>query len=160
MIDFRPLSLRDAPRAAALIRAAFSAQGAVTTPPSSALKESVEIVERKLLEGGGAGAFAGDELIGLILWAPDGDALYLGRLAIEPECRGKGLGARLMALGESEALRRGFVKTRLRVRLELPLNRKFFARLGYAQVSAGAHPGHDHPTFAILEKRVERAARM
>ena len=63
-----------------------------------------------------------------------------------------------MTLGEAEALRSGFVKTRLRVRLELPLNRKFFARLGYAQVSTGAHPGHDHPTFAILEKRVEGAA--
>ena len=85
MIDFRPLSPTDAPRAAALIRAAFSAQGALTTPPSSALKESAGIVERKLLEGGGAGAFAGDELIGLILWAPDGDALYLGRLAVESE---------------------------------------------------------------------------
>ena len=75
MIDFRPLSSRDAPRAAALIRAAFSAQDAVTTPPSSALKESAGIVERKLLEGGGAAAFAGDELIGLLLWASDGDAL-------------------------------------------------------------------------------------
>jgi GNAT superfamily N-acetyltransferase len=160
MIDFRPLSLWDAPRAASLIRAAFSAQGPLTTPPSSALTESAGIVERKLLEGGGAGAFVGDELIGLILWAPDGDALYLGRLAVEPERRGQGLGARLLALGETEALRRGFVKTRLRVRLELPLNRKFLARLGYEQVSAGAHPGHDHPTFAILEKRVERPAPM
>ena len=158
MFDFRPLSLLDAPRAAALIRAAFAAQGAATTPPSSALKESAEIVERKLSEGGGAGAFSGDELIGLILWAPDGDALCLGRLAVEPKRRGEGLGARLMALGETEALRRRFVKTRLRVRLELPLNRRFFARLGYEQVSAGAHAGHAHPTFAILEKRVERAS--
>ncbi len=125
-INFRPLALSDAPAAAALIRAAFAEQGATTDPPSSALRESAEIVAEKLQAGGGMAAFSADAMIALVLWAPDGDALYLGRLAVAPRERGQGLSARLLAQVEGEARRLGFAKTRLRVRLELPANRRLF----------------------------------
>ncbi len=140
--------------AAALIREAFAAQGEQTDPPSSALKETAEAVEKKLAEGGGFGAFAADAMIALVLFAPDGDALYLGRLAVASSARGQGLAAHLLELAEGHARRLGFAATRLRVRLDLPANRRLFARCGYSEAARLAHPGYDHPTFAVMEKRL------
>ena len=153
----RPLAASDAPAAAALIRAAFAEQGAETEPPSSALKETAEAVLRKLAEGGGFAAESAGEMIALVLFAPDGDALYVGRLAVVSAWRGRGLSARLLALAEAEARRLGYGKTRLRVRLALPANRRLFERNGYRQVAVLAHPGFDHPTFAVMEKPTENA---
>lgn len=151
-LKFRPLEDEDVAAAAALVRAAFAEQGVETDPPSSAHKESAASIARKLFEGGGMGAWAEDELLGLVLWSPDGDTLYLGRLAVHPHGRGRGLARRLLALAEAEARRLGFAKTRLRVRLALPANRRLFAALGYVEAGTGAHPGYDRPTFVVMEK--------
>jgi len=153
-LNFRPLARSDAPAAAALIRAAFADQGAPTDPPSSALKETAAAVAKKLAEGGGVAAFAGDEMVALVLFAPDVDALYLGRLAVAPAARGKGLAVRLLALVEAQARGLGFGKTRLRVRLDLPANRRLFESNGYEETVRLAHPGYEKPTFAVMEKRL------
>jgi len=152
MISYRALAATDAPRAATVIRDCFSDQGLATSPPSSALKESDEAVAHKLSVGGGFGAFDGATLVGAVLWSQDGDALYLGRLAVVPARRGAGIAGKLVALVEAEALRRGFTKVRLRARLQLAKNVRFFERLGYRAVAEGAHVGFDQPTYAIFEK--------
>ncbi len=149
---FRPLVASDAEAAAALIRRAFADQGAVTDPPSSALNETAEIVAHKLAEGGGFAAETDGRLIALVLFQPDGDALYLGRLAVAPSGRGQGFAQRLLALAEAEAMRQGLTRTRLRVRLDLDDNRRLFERSGYREVARRAHPGYDEPTFAVMEK--------
>ncbi len=160
MIELLPLTLGDAGRAASLIRRAFAEQGLETIPPTSALKESREVVALKLTEGGGFGASDHGDLVGLVLYALDGDALYLGQLAVLPSRRGRGLAARLIERAEVEAGQRGYAKMRLRARLELPLNRRLFARLGYVEVGFGSHAGLERPTFVILEKTLGEANRV
>ena len=157
-LQFRALSLAEAEPAAALIRAAFAEQGVQTTPPSSALRETTEIVAGKLAAGGGMGAYARGELVALVLWAPEPDGLYLGRLAVAPDWRGQGLAARLVALGEEEALRRGLPKARVHARVQLPLNIALFQRLGYVEVERRAHPGLDKPTISVMEKALARGS--
>ena len=151
---FRPLAPPDASTAAALIRAAFADQGGKTDPPSSALEETAEAVAKKLAEGGGFAAFAAQEMVALVIFTPDADALYLGRLAVSPVARGQGLAARLLALAERQATSLGYARTRLRVRLDLPANRRLFERNGYEETTRLAHPGYDRPTFAVMEKRL------
>ncbi len=151
-LQFKTMTVADAEPAAALIRSAFAEQGVATTPPSSALRETAEIVAGKLAAGGGMGAWAGGELAALVLWAPEPDALYLGRLAVAPPFRGRGLAARLVGHGEAEALRRGLPKTRVHARLQLPLNLALFQRLGYVEVERRAHAGMDRPTISVMEK--------
>jgi ribosomal protein S18 acetylase RimI-like enzyme len=137
-----------------LIRAAFADQGGQTDPPSSALKETTEAVARKLADGGGFAAFDGVEMVALVLFNPDDDALYLGRLAVASAARGQGLATRLLELAEAEARRLGYAKTRLRVRLDLPANRRLFEANGYAETARLSHPGYEKPTFAVMEKRL------
>jgi len=151
-IEMRLLSPIDAPAAADLIRAAFADQGRATDPPSSALRETAEIVAEKLGNGGGAALANNAALIGVVLWTPQEDALYVGRLAVAPSWRGRGLAGRLLQAAEAEARRQGYARVRLHARIELPANRRLFARHGFAVVEVRAHPGYGGPTFAVMEK--------
>ena len=155
-MDFalRRLTLTDARGVAALIRSAFADQGALTDPPSSALRESAEAVAAKIAAGGGCGAIAAGEWIGAVLWTPQDDALYLGRLAAAAAWRGRGLAGRLIAEAEFFARESGFARVRLHARIALPMNRRLFARLGYVEVEARSHPGYDEPTFVVMEKPI------
>jgi GNAT superfamily N-acetyltransferase len=148
----RPLLASDAAAAAELIRAAFSDQGVITNPPSSALRETAAIVADKLAKGGGIGGEREGALIGVVLWTPEDDALYLGRLAVAPAWRGRGLAGRLIDAVEAEARRRGLGWLRVQARLELPRNRLLFARRGYVDAGVRAHPGYAEPTIAVMEK--------
>jgi GNAT superfamily N-acetyltransferase len=150
--ELRPLGVSDAADVAAVIRSAFADQGANTDPPSSALRETTETVEAKLAAGGGAGLQSEGAWIGVVLWAPEEDALHLGRLAVLPAWRGRGLADRLLEAAEAETRRRGSGTLRLQVRLELPRNRLMFARHGFVQTGARSHPGHPEPTIAVMEK--------
>ena len=153
-IDTRRLTSADASAAAALIRAAFADQGKVTDPPSSALRETAEIVAEKLGKGGGAGLDREGALIGVVLWAPQECALYIGRLAVTPSLRGRGLAGRLLLAAEVEARRRAIARLRLDARIELPSNRRLFSRHGFADVELRAHSGYAVPTFAVMEKEL------
>jgi predicted N-acetyltransferase YhbS len=152
LFRLRPLLASDAAAAAELIRTAFADQGAITDPPSSALRETAAIVADKLAKGGGVGAEREGALIGVVLWTPEDDALYLGRLAVAPAWRGRGLAGQLIDAVEAEALRRGLGWLRVQARLELPRNRLLFARHGYVEVGVRAHPGYSEPTIAVMEK--------
>jgi GNAT superfamily N-acetyltransferase len=148
----RPLLASDAAAAAELIRTAFADQGAITDPPSSALRETAAIVADKLANGGGVGGECEGALIGVVLWAPEDDALYLGRLAVAPAWRGRGLAGQLIDAVEAEARRRGLGWLRVQARLELPRNRLLFGSRGYVEVGVRAHPGYAEPTIAVMQK--------
>ena len=151
-IATRMLRHADARAAADLIRTAFADQGRPTDPPSSALRETAEIVAEKLRKGGGAGLARVEGLIGVVLWTPQGDALYVGRLAVAPPWRGRGLAGQLLQAAEAEAQRRQLDRLRLHARIELPANRQLFSRHGFVEVSLRSHPGYAEPTFVVMEK--------
>jgi predicted N-acetyltransferase YhbS len=153
-LALRPLTAADAAAAAEIIRAAFAAQPRATEPPSSALRETTEIVAGKIAAGGGFGALAEGRLVAVALWQADGETMVIGRVCVLTAWRGRSLGARLIAACESEARTLGLNRARLRVRLALPENERLFARLGYARAYVEAHPGFDAPTVAALEKRI------
>jgi ribosomal protein S18 acetylase RimI-like enzyme len=81
----------------------------------------------------------------------EGD-LYLGRLAVVPSARGRGIARRLVQGVEDEAARRGLTGVRLGVRIVLTENQRLFAALGYVETSREAHPGFDHPTSITMRK--------
>ncbi len=64
------------------------------------------------------------------------------------------MAARLLAIAETESRRQGFAIARLRVRLDLPGNRRLFERCGYQETARLSHPGYEQPTFAVMEKRL------
>ena len=154
-VVLRALTTADAADAAEVVRAAFAIQSRATTPPSSALRETTELIAAKIAAGGGFGAFEQGRLVAVALWQVDGDVFMIGRVCALSEARGRGWSGRLIAACEAAARSRALARARLRVRLELPENERLFSRLGFRRLHIEAHAGFAAPTVAVLEKRLK-----
>jgi predicted N-acetyltransferase YhbS len=154
-IELRPMTPADCRAVAALIRTAFAAQPVMTDPPPSALRETADTIAAQLTAGGGAVAWAGDKIVGSVMWQPKDGGLYLQRLAVEPARRGRGIARALVAAAEAAARHAGHARVHLGTRLVLQDNRRLFSSCGFVEVALHAHPGYATPTSVEMEKRLE-----
>jgi predicted N-acetyltransferase YhbS len=95
-------------------------------------------------------------LAGSALWMEQDGGLYLGRLAVAPAWRGRGIATALVAAAEAAARASGLPRIRLSTRLVLLDNRRLFAACGFVEATRHAHPGYAEPTFVTMEKRLAR----
>ncbi|HXV23378.1 MAG TPA: GNAT family N-acetyltransferase, partial [Alphaproteobacteria bacterium] len=123
-------------------------------PNPSALAENAESIGARLAGGYGLAAVAEGGIVGCVLVSlEDPKEAYIGRLAVLPIWRGRGIGRRLMEGAEEAARARGCAAMSLGVRLVLSENIAFFERLGFRRVREECHPGFLQPTFATMAKR-------
>jgi GNAT superfamily N-acetyltransferase len=158
-VTVRPVALDEAEAVCALVHRAFAAQPIATDPPSSAFQETPATIADALTAGGGFGAAEAGRLVGAVLWEEKEGGLYLGRLAVHPAARGRGVARALVAAVEAEARRRALPRLHLSVRLPLLDNRRLFAACGFVETMRYAHPGYSEPTSVAMEKRLERLGR-
>ncbi|MEM1277834.1 MAG: GNAT family N-acetyltransferase [Pseudomonadota bacterium] len=135
----------------ALLTRAFAFMEGRINPPSSltriapdclALKAEAETVLLATNPG----------LIGCLFAKPEGNALYLGKIAIGPDRQGQGIGRTLVAAAEDLAQQNGQTALVLETRIELTENHTAFARLGFVKTAETAHPGYDRPTSITMRK--------
>ncbi len=150
------MGARDAEAVAALIRTAFAVQSVATDPPPSAVRMTAQDVEAHLATGAGAVAEVTGELAGSALWVEQDGGLYLGRLAVAPAWRGRGIAKALVAAAETAARESGLPRVHLSTRLMLLDNRRLFVACGFVETTRHAHPGYAEPTFVNMEKRLAR----
>jgi ribosomal protein S18 acetylase RimI-like enzyme len=113
-------------------------RGAVPVPPS-ALNETLEEVRREISAGRVLVAVDGRDVAGTVRYEVEPDVLYVGRLAVLPSQRGRGVGATLMAYVEELAPALGRTRIRLGTRESMPGNIRFYERLGYTIVEREPH---------------------
>ena len=135
-----------------LLRESFAYMDGRIDPPSSlhsfdAAKLAAKAVEEELVL-----AFVDGALAGCLFAAPRGDALYLGKIAVRPDLRGRGLAKRMFELAEAGARARGFTALELQARIELTENHRTFTALGFEKVGEGSHPGYTRPTDVNFRK--------
>jgi GNAT superfamily N-acetyltransferase len=148
------LQASDAEAVAALIRAAFSALGAPVDPAPSALKETAESIAAAMAEGGGAGIRAGETLAGVVVWSEREGGLYVGRLSVHPDFRGRGIARALLETAEQAGRAAGLPRLHLATRLALAGNRALFAATGFSETGLHTHPGYAAPTYVSMEKKL------
>jgi len=142
----------EAPLIATLVTEAFAEYRGRLVPESGALSETPATVAAWLAAGYGALAEAGGEAVGAALFRREPGLLYLGRLAVPPQHRRRGVAAALLGFIEAEARRTGFGALALGVRIALPENRRLFEAHGFREIARLAHPGFVEPTSVRMIK--------
>ena len=145
----------DAQRMLDLILSAFAEYRGKLDPESSAFGETADSVRQALATGEGLAAWNDGRMVGCLILEPRGAAgLYLGRLAVDPAYRGRGIAGGLAQAAEAWARRRGRFHLELNVRLALAGNIRLFERLGYRETARKSHPGFAHLTYLVMEKNL------
>jgi GNAT superfamily N-acetyltransferase len=80
--------------------------------------------------------------------------LYLGRLSVPPEYRGRGIASTLIDYVEAEARRLHLESVQLGTRLVLRQIREKYERRGYRVIRYETHAGYAEPTYVTMEKWV------
>ena len=135
------------------LQRAFAEYDRRLEPQPGALRETGATLRSRAVPHGAAVAVAGGHVIGCVLFERRGRELYLGRLAVVPEWRGRGIARLLVEHVEHEARAAGAAAVTLNVRVALPENITLFSRLGYHEVGRLAHKGFSDPTFLVMMKK-------
>ena len=151
-LELRAASADDLPTIVAITRAAFEEYRGVLDPPSGAHRETVENVRDKLASGTSVLALLDGRAVGSVYYSAAPEYVYLGRLAVLPDYRGRGVGAALVDYVERAARALGRLRVRLGVRVALPQLRARYERLGYRVYEERYHDGYATPTYLMMEK--------
>ena len=90
-------------------------------------------------------------IAGIIVLLPAPDYLLLDNIAVSPAHQSAGLGRRLLAFAEAEALRRGYREIRLYTHQTMVENQRLYASLGYEETGRGTEAGYDR---VFMRKRL------
>ena len=85
----------------------------------------------------------GAVIAAIIVLLPAVNYLLLDNIAVSPNRQGVGLGRRLLAFAETEALRRGYREIRLYTHQTMVENQRLYASIGYQETGRGTEAGYD-----------------
>lgn len=136
------------PDVLALIRSAFAYMDGVVDPPSSMHRLTLE----DLRTGPGEVWAIGDPVVACAIFTAQTDTLYVGKIAVAPEARDRGMARRLIDAAEARARALGLASLTLQTRVELTANRAAFEALGFRKIAETAHEGFNRPTSFTFEK--------
>jgi ribosomal protein S18 acetylase RimI-like enzyme len=154
-ILIRPAAAAEADVLLDVMRRAFAEYRGVLKPESSVFVETTAAIAEKLGAGGGFLAIENEKPVGCIIAEAKGGHGYLGRLAVDPALRRRGLARRLMRIGEDFIRDRGLKSVEVQVRIVLTGNIALFRSLGYRETARACHPGYAQPTYLVMEKSLE-----
>ena len=121
------------------MRAAFAEYVGKLPLESGALRESLDDVRNAMAQGGAVLAFVEDEPVASGRFLVEDDALYVGRVAVLPDQRRRGIATALMAFLEDIARQYARTAIRIGVRESLPSNVALYQKLGYVEIKREPH---------------------
>jgi GNAT superfamily N-acetyltransferase len=95
----------------------------------------------------------GTVIAAVIVLLPKADHLLLDNVAVAPARQGFGLGRRLLAFAEAEAVRRGYGEIRLYTHQLMIENQQLYAAIGYEETGRGTEAGYER---VFMSKRPDR----
>jgi ribosomal protein S18 acetylase RimI-like enzyme len=95
----------------------------------------------------------GAAVAGIVVLLPTTNYLLLDNIAVSPSRQGLGLGRRLLAFAEAEALRLGYPEIRLYTHQTMAENQRLYASIGYEETGRGTEAGYDR---VFMRKQLRR----
>jgi GNAT superfamily N-acetyltransferase len=135
-----------------VLREAFAGMAGRIDPPSSLDNMATEDLARIAAQH--EVWVIGDPAFATVTLRLRADCLYVGKLAVRPDHRGRGYGRHLIGLAENRARALGRDALMLETRVELIENQTLFRHLGFAEAARRAHPGFDRATTVEFRKSV------
>jgi ribosomal protein S18 acetylase RimI-like enzyme len=132
-------TLEEAPLVHRIMIEAFAEYAETLQAPSGAMTETVADVAESMARGGAILAWEGPQAVGSARFEPRDGFLSVGRVAVLPAHRRRGIAQAMMRLMETEAEAAGFQRIELGVRMSLPSNLALYASLGYETVAITPH---------------------
>ena len=140
----RPAHPADADWAQALVRRAYALyvprMGQEPAPMLADYGALIEEGEVRVLE-------EDSKPVALIVLRPDGDALFVENIAVDPEAQRKGHGRMLLAFAEREARRLGLTAIRLYTNAAMIENLSYYPRLGFRETDRREEEGYKRVFF-------------
>ena len=133
-------SAAESPLVLQILQAAFAEYAGILDPPSGVDTETVADVESALAEGGNLLAWEGATAVASARFRLHTAYLYVGRLAVLPDQRGRGIASAIMRAMETIARATGRPEVALGTRLRLPQNIALYHKLGYQITKSQKHP--------------------
>jgi GNAT superfamily N-acetyltransferase len=93
----------------------------------------------------------GAVIAAIIVLLPAPNYLLLDNIAVSPTRQGFGLGRRLLAFAEAEALRRGHREMRLYTHQTMVENQRLYTSIGYEETGRGTEAGYER---VFMRKRL------
>lgn len=135
-----------------LIQATFAYMDGRIDPPSSMHRLTLEKLDAYATSGE-VWAIGAPPRACFIL-TPREDSLYIGKIAVAPAARGRGMARRLVDLADRRARQLGLPWLELQSRVELVDNHAVFSALGFQVTGETAHPGFSQPTSLTFRRPV------
>ena len=149
-----PQRFSDWPGLLALLRSAYAYMDSRINPPSSLLRMGVDELEQKARDEVLILALEHQRLVGCAFACLREDCVYVAKLAVDADVRGRGVARKIMQVAETLARTNARPFVELETRIELIENHETFVALGFSKVAESAHAGFDRPTSITMRKPV------
>ena len=133
-----------------LIQTSFAYMTGRIDPPSSMHQLTVSALAQMAKDS--SVLALGDPVAACLVAKPLPHALYLGKIAIASDLRGRGVLRALLERSEELARSLSLSRLELQVRIELVENQKIFGKCGFVETARNAHLGYDRATEITMQK--------
>lgn len=135
-----------------LLTKSFQSMVGRIDPPSSLNRLALDSLRDKGRDETVILAYMNERLVGCAFAKVHADALYVGKIAVDGQCRRLGIATRLMDRAEQLARKQGVHHLELQTRIELTANHHAFESMGFRKVAETAHEGYTRPTSITMRK--------
>lgn len=139
------------PTILALLHEAFAYMNGRVDPPSSLRDLTADSLSRQVQSGE---IWIIGAPVACVFLTPKPGALYVGKLAVAPQCQRQGLARQLIDRAEVRAREMGLAALELQTRVELIENQAAFQKMGFVEVGRTAHRGYDRPTSITYRRAI------
>lgn len=135
-----------------IMLAAYAEYRGVLPVDSGAHAETLDDVMADMRRGGAALAYDGVAPVGSARFRSDADLLYVGRLAVLPSHRRRGVASAIMRFLERVAADGGHAGLTVGVRESLPSNVELYRGLGFGVTAIDPHPGGADRVLTMVKR--------